>query len=95
VSTARMPLAGGTAQPLLQIGEAPPRGRPIGKRRSMDVLRSRLPARRTTTCFAVLVPFEDRARPDAESPANLRRDRDLALSGEFRVRERHADALPR
>jgi hypothetical protein len=38
---------------------------------------------------ALLVPLEYRARSDAESMADFRRDRDLALSGDLRMSQRH------
>src|SRR6266571_2466653 len=52
--------------------------------------------RRITSCptnhdlLTVIVPLQDRARADAEFPANLGRHRDLTLCGELRMSDRHA-----
>ena len=43
--------------------------------------------------FVLFVPFQDRPGSDPEFPANLGRDRNLALSGQSGMCERHGQYI--
>jgi hypothetical protein len=60
------------------------------EQRSMHVLRAVAARPPDHDPFAVLLPFQDRARADAQPPADFGGHGDLPLCGQLRVRDRHA-----
>ena len=66
-----------------------PSFRGTGKQGPMDVFGRVTSRLADDDSIAVLIPFEDRARTDAEPTANFRRNGNLTLCGKSRVRQRH------
>jgi hypothetical protein len=79
VSTARMALPDGVADPLPELFEALRVGLPPGKQSSMDILRAHQPGTADNYAIAIFIPHQSGTRTNAKSPANLCRNRDLAL----------------
>jgi hypothetical protein len=68
---------------------------PRAKHGAMDVFRAEPPDTPDDHFVTLFFPLNDRSRPDTEFPANVNRDRYLALGGHLRLREWHTEILPR
>ena len=55
----------------------------------MDILRCIAPRLANDDPVAIIVPFQNRTRTDAEPLADLGRNRNLTLCGELRMSKRH------
>ena len=68
-----------------KVREAPPpNGNPALESKSLIAVKEAEPRKfKVNDLITVIVPLQDRARSDAKLPANLRRNRDLALRREL------------
>jgi hypothetical protein len=93
VSTARMPLADVLSDCVLHV-HRPLWSCVIGKQCVVDILRCITPCPANDDLIALLVPFEYGTGADAEFLANFGRNRDLTLSGHFRLCDSHTSHYP-
>src|SRR5436305_2891197 len=84
VSTARMAALHEPPHPFLELLQGPGLWS-FREERPVHLLRRKATGPPDHDPFALLLPFQDRARPDAQPAPDLSGYRDLALCGDFRV----------
>ena len=86
---ARMAFTSVAARAFFEFGESAGVRRLNGEEYLMDMFRGEAAGTPNENLAGLFVPFENRAGADAEFAANVNGYRDLALRGEFGIRQRH------